>query len=886
MRNILRIHLALLIVVIPFLTSCMHPIQDEDGLVLGTFGAFYTKINSGEEFEQYSRTGNYADIIVDLGMADSKFVFWRGSSYLPYLETRRGKWYVDELIPRKGDGEGRMPDKINAYSHVKIIESNSDRVIIHWRYLPRFSGLNPHEGVDASKFVDEYFTITPDGKVERSIRQGTKKTDAWNDPDNRIIQTFLLKLSGIKSYKRLEPGKSEPRTPIEGSALVIETVGTPVSWWKFDEAFGDSTIEAISAHRSEIHGPKSLWKKGVSGTALQFDGYNSYVSLPENQVPEISAGITLEAWLAIGAYPWNWTPMVQQGDGEGFFRGLNARGYPGMSLMIGEKWEELVSETFLERNTWYHISGTYDSESGYMRIYVDGKQAGSRKVETKKIIQSETEIKIGKGMDRRPSDPVRANTFVDSYGFDGLIDEVKIYNTCLTSEEVGKAFSVFGLTGKQKENPDMEVRSLPVFNPENKFEATYSRLKFYETWDNLWRVSEHPDVVVSFDKLPTKFVFWRGTGYIPMMVNEKGQWYSNEFNETWGTSGGQGCQEPMSDKEGFTNYTRIIESSDARVVVHWRYPLLDVLHVFANVDEETGWGDWSDWYYYIYPDGVAVKKMHLWTHGKRNHEWQESMGIFGPNQHPEQIIETSVALSMLALDGQQVDYSWDGGPPKNVDMPEKKVIQIVNYKAEYDPITIGNFTWSNVYGGELTPYAVFPTWNHWPVAQMPSDGRYASFPDRTAHSSLTHVGLPTYKEDHGKLPFQEKLLMEAMLDEDASDLIALAASWLSPPRISSVKGCNSLGYDRTQRAFVLEATEREISLCVEASKENPMVNPCFVVHNSGRDAELHLKVNGENWPAGADMRQGMVRDIDGSWTLLLWLEVIASKPVNFEFSFI
>ena len=39
--------------------------------------------------------------------------------------------------------------------------------------------------------------------------------------------------------------------------------------------------------------------------------------------------------------------------------------------------------------------------------------------------------------------------------------------------------------------------------------------------------------VVAFDALPTKFVFWRGTGYIPMMVNEEGQWYSNEFNETW-----------------------------------------------------------------------------------------------------------------------------------------------------------------------------------------------------------------------------------------------------------------------------------------------------------------------------------------------------------------
>ncbi len=113
--------------------------------------------------------------------------------------------------------------------------------------------------------------------------------------------------------------------------------------------------------------------------------------------------------------------------------------------------------------------------------------------------------------------------------------------------------------------------------------------------------------------------------------------------------------------------------------------------------------------------------------------------FLAPTSIPKQIIETDVALTMVSLDGEEVQYSWIEGPPPNVDLPEGKVIQHVNYKSEYDPITIGNFVGSNVYGGELTPYAVFPTWNHWPVAQMPSDGRYAIFPDRTAHSSLTHV---------------------------------------------------------------------------------------------------------------------------------------------------
>ena len=80
---------------------------------LGEFGAFYTKLNSGMEFEKYSRTGDYADIVVDLGNNDAVFVFWRGSSYLPFLQSSEGKWYIDEIIKRKGDGTKSPSNDVN-----------------------------------------------------------------------------------------------------------------------------------------------------------------------------------------------------------------------------------------------------------------------------------------------------------------------------------------------------------------------------------------------------------------------------------------------------------------------------------------------------------------------------------------------------------------------------------------------------------------------------------------------------------------------------------------------------------------------------------------------------------------------------------------------------
>ena len=158
------------------------------------FGAYYTKINSGEDFEQFSRTGEYADIIVDLGTNNGKLVFWRGSSYLPYWETAKGKWYLGELVQRSGDGTDKRPDKVNTYSVVKIVENTSESVIIHWRYYPNFTGSNPHLNVFYSGFCDEYFNIKSNGQIERTLRRGGEKVDSWRDKKNVTVQNLQLSL--------------------------------------------------------------------------------------------------------------------------------------------------------------------------------------------------------------------------------------------------------------------------------------------------------------------------------------------------------------------------------------------------------------------------------------------------------------------------------------------------------------------------------------------------------------------------------------------------------------------------------------------------------------------------------------------------------------------
>ena len=143
------------------------------------------------------------------------------------------------------------------------------------------------------------------------------------------------------------------------------------------------------------------------------------------------------------------------------------------------------------------------------------------------------------------------------------------------------------------------------------------------------------DVVVRFDQAPYWFTFWRGTSYIPHWVTENGIWYDNEFTETF-PPGMVGSAEPMSDKQCRFSQVRILESSEARAVVHWRYAPLGVGYLPAYPDPLTDWADWTDEIHTIYPDGVGVRKIVVHTSKPdADREWHEGIVVMGPGMTPE-----------------------------------------------------------------------------------------------------------------------------------------------------------------------------------------------------------------------------------------------------------
>jgi hypothetical protein len=178
-------------------------------------------------------------------------------------------------------------------------------------------------------------------------------------------------------------------------------------------------------------------------------------------------------------------------------------------------------------------------------------------------------------------------------------------------------------------------------------------------------------------------------------------------------------------------------------------------------------------------------------------------------------------------------------------------------------------------------FSHFPWWNHWPVAQVPSDGRYCQAADRASHFSLAWGGPPPHKGE-GKTYWWA--WMYGTTKGNAEALVPLARSWLLPAKLVVESGATSGRYDLTQRCYVLSSTENpgaeNLRFRLEASSSTPVVNPAFIVENWG-NREAVLQVDGKAVPQGKAFRFGHIRRIN-RYDLVVWIKMECEQTVRFS----
>jgi len=214
-----------------------------------------------------------------------------------------------------------------------------------------------------------------------------------------------------------------------------------VSQWKLDEGSGKTAFDSGPGGNDGTLFGDTDWTTGVSGTALEFFGLGGsgspkdYVNCGSGASLDITTNISIALWIKPGAddpegkatttapmakadmnqsNSWSWQVRYGWGGAPKAFMSFTFNSSPRAWAFVGGK---------LTRDEWVHIACSHDGAT--LKCYVNGEQTDSTAMGA--FNSSPTPVLIGS----------------DGWGCDwiGAIDDVRIYNHCLTDDEIAATMS-------------------------------------------------------------------------------------------------------------------------------------------------------------------------------------------------------------------------------------------------------------------------------------------------------------------------------------------------------------------------------------------------------------------------------------------------------------
>ena len=308
---------------------------------------------------------------------------------------------------------------------------------------PSVAGVNPLPLGTWSHVATTY-----DGITQRVFVNGV---EVANRPQagNIVVGTGVLRIGGNTSYagEYFKGAVDEVRVynrALSATEIVNEMGGTVapppppppptgpnglVLRMNFDEAAGNATDTSGLGHVGAVTGAVRV--PGVhGGSALSFDGVDDSVTIADANSLDITAGMTLEAWVNPGVLQ-AWESLIVKERGTGSYSyalyahdgGSQPGGaaVPSGNVFASNDFRTLRGVSQIPSGTWTHIATTYDGVT--QRLFINGVEVSSRP-QTGTIAVGTGNLRIG-GNDVWPGEY-----------YQGLIDEVRIYNRALSAAEI------------------------------------------------------------------------------------------------------------------------------------------------------------------------------------------------------------------------------------------------------------------------------------------------------------------------------------------------------------------------------------------------------------------------------------------------------------------
>ncbi len=201
-----------------------------------------------------------------------------------------------------------------------------------------------------------------------------------------------------------------------------------VAHYEFEGDAADTSAFQPSADGTLVGNP--TFAPGVFGQAIDLDGDGDYVDCGNESFFDINDQLTVTSWIKVSEFDKKYQAIIAKGDNswrlaragdsnniEFACNGTAATRWTGK----GEIPWAVFGTTDVNDGKWHHIAGVFDGTR--LQLYIDGVLEAA-KAAAKSIDVSNYNVCIG------------ANAQVPGREWNGLIDDVRIYNYALSQAEI------------------------------------------------------------------------------------------------------------------------------------------------------------------------------------------------------------------------------------------------------------------------------------------------------------------------------------------------------------------------------------------------------------------------------------------------------------------
>jgi len=205
-----------------------------------------------------------------------------------------------------------------------------------------------------------------------------------------------------------------------------------ISYWDFDEGTGNTLFDESGNTNNGIISTGANWVSGRYGSALEFVDTDIVSDISSSFDDSIDNAFTITSWVfwygpnsgTSSSYIFD----ARGGSTSGFILMIDRDGNVTFSVLKSGSAQQITSESTISINTWTHIAAVFDYESKTISLFINGEEDIVTTATAPYYDCSYSSPAIGNNR-WAPGDGKWAS-------FNGIIDEIRIYNSALNTDEI------------------------------------------------------------------------------------------------------------------------------------------------------------------------------------------------------------------------------------------------------------------------------------------------------------------------------------------------------------------------------------------------------------------------------------------------------------------